>query len=146
MTDRDDHATSVAAEFADALDRDDYEAAREFLTDETIYTIHGKLYIGADEVLDRYRRSAEWAASSFEQVDYDSSVEPLEGNRVEVTFVDHITHGDESLDLEARQVLTIDTQLEVVDRIKHRDYQGEDERIEEFFQKTGVDRPSVSWT
>jgi hypothetical protein len=146
MTDRDDTVTEVATEFADALDRDDYDAAREFLTAETIYTIHGKLYIGADEVLDRYRRSAEWAASAFEQVDYESSVERLEGNQVEVTFVDHITHGDESLDLEARQVLTIDPQLEVVDRIKHRDYSGEDERIEEFFQKTGVDRPSVAWT
>ncbi|MFB6374728.1 MAG: hypothetical protein ABEN55_16775, partial [Bradymonadaceae bacterium] len=136
-----DVTTEVARQFAAALDRDDYETARTFLTEETTYTIHGKLYIGVEQIIDRYRRSSEWATSTFDQVAYESSVEPLEENRVRVTFVDHITHGDETLDHTARQVLTVDPEREVIDGIKHDDHADEDESIEDFFEKTGVSRP-----
>lgn len=141
MTDQSEATTEVARQFAAALDRDDFEAARAFLTEETTYTIHGKLYIGIEQIIDRYERSSEWAQSTFDRVDYESEVEPLEADRVRVIFVDHIEHAGETLDHEAGQVLTIDPEREVIDGIKHEDLEGEPEKVEEFFEKTGVSRP-----
>ena len=141
MTDRDDPTREIARQFADALDRDDYGTAADFLTPETTYTIHGRLFIGPDEILARYRDSSEWAHSAFDRIDYESSVELLDDDRVRVTFIDRITHAGETLEHEARQILRIDPEDEAIEGIKHVDLPEESEKIEEFFRKTGVDRP-----
>ena len=128
----------MAAAFAQALDRDDFDAARALLAESCEYDTGEGLVRGADAVLAPYRETSERCRRTFDEIVYASEVESAEGGRATILFIDRIRHRGLRHAFRCRQVIEVDERGRVA-RIEHREIDGEREKLEAFFRAAGVD-------
>ena len=133
----DERSLSIARRFAVALDNDDFDNATELLAVDCTYHIRDEIHRGAGEIIASYRQATEWAHETFDDIEYESEVEPLDGHRFVILFLDRLCHCGQSLDHRCRQILTIDDRAKIID-ILHEDLPGESERVEVFFESVGI--------
>jgi RimJ/RimL family protein N-acetyltransferase len=115
-----------ARAFAAALDEDDFERARPFVSPHCVYDVRGETLRGADAILASYAAATRSARSRFDDVRYESAVEP--GPRIRYTDIlrqagrEHRHHCAQSLTFEAG----------LITRIVHEDLPGEREALQRF--------------
>lgn len=131
-------ARTVAAMFAEALDRDDFDAARELLADDCEYDTGDGIVRGAGAVLAPYRETSQKARRTFDEIVYESEVERVDGARATILFTDRLRHAGRRHAFRCHQVIEVDGRG-LVTRIEHREIDGEREKLEAFFRAAGVD-------
>jgi hypothetical protein len=128
---------AVAERFAQALDGEDYAAARLCLAPDCEYSIRGVVHRGADAILAAYREAGEWGAAQLDGVRFESSVRAGDGGGAIVAFVDHLECRGEELTHRCEQRLAFD-EVGRIRRIEHVDLPGEREALEGFFARVGI--------
>ena len=88
--------TSIAKQFAEALDRDDFAAAESLLASECVYEARAGEIMGATAIVSSYREASAWAKDHLDSIQYASRVEDANESRAAVIFIDHITHQGKS--------------------------------------------------
>ncbi len=132
------HFQTVAKRFAAALDRCDFAEARRYLARDCRYEIGEEVLIGPEPIIASYRESDEWGRGVLEQVVYQSQVEES-GDHVTVTYIDRLFQHGETHEYRCRQHLWIDATGMIV-RIVHEELPGERERLDDAFERWGVER------
>ena len=130
-------AETVAA-FATALDRCDYPTAAALLAEDVEYVTGRQTLRGLAAIIASYREHDEWARRHLQSVRYESYVR-VDGDRVVITFIDHLTHDGATHTYECEQLVWID-QRGLVARILHREVPGQRDAVEVFLDRMGVRR------
>lgn len=122
---------------ARALDRDDYASATRLIAPNCIYDTGQGVLTGADNIVASYAENSAWGRAQFDELLFQSKVEPPTGQRVAVRFVDVIRKGDLEYRHECIQEFTVGEDGKVV-RIVHQDLPGETEALHDFFRRCGI--------
>jgi len=122
--------------FAQALDADDFAAARRYLAPDCRYHVRGETLHGPDAVLESYQQASRAAQALFDGVAYASQVLSIDGNTVRVGYEDILTLAGETHIHHARQRLTFGADGHIV-QIEHEDLPGERQRLQGFLARFG---------
>ena len=127
----------IAELFAKSLDEDDFERARQYLSDEACYDIGDETLRGPDAILASYRESTERAHRLLDGIRYESIVNVDEAGQVSIRYLDHISHAGVSFTHQCCQHLGFDEESRI-NHIRHEDLPGEPERLKAFFEQVGL--------
>jgi hypothetical protein len=135
-----DVAVMVAERFARLLDSRNYEALAELLSTDCEYELRGNVIRRCAAIVEKYRRSTEWAFDVFDRIEFSSNVNLESQDSARVTFFDELHLGSHVHRYKCQQILTT---LEDgrIKRIQHVDLAGEEAALEAFFTECGVNRP-----
>jgi hypothetical protein len=128
-------ALSTARRLAEALDAEDYSAARAILAPGCIYRTGTATLTGPDVVIASYRANGEAARRRFDGIEYASRVEPSGAAGAVITYTDRVRRGGERHEYRCRQHVRIGT-AGLVEEIRHEELPGEGERLQEFERRT----------
>jgi len=132
--------TDLVAELARALDAEDYGAARCLIAAECVFETGAAVVQGVEPIVASYAASGAWAKRTFEEVRYESRVEPIDDHTVAVEFTDYLMaagHGWHRY--RCRQEFTFGDDGRVI-RIVHRELPGEREDLQAFLDRCGIQR------
>ena len=130
----------VVEGLARALDADDFAAARTFLASECIYETGSETHHGPEAILASYAAASAWARRVFDEVRYESVVEPAVGTAATVNFMDYLLKaGARWHRHRCRQEFTVGPGGRVV-RIVHHEIAGERDAVEAYFRECGIER------
>jgi hypothetical protein len=130
----------VVERLARALDADDFAAARALLADDCVYQTGSETHHGPDQILASYAAASARAHRDFDEVRYESSVEPVMGATATVTFTDYLLKaGGRWHRHRCRQEFTLGAGGRIA-RIVHRDFPGEREALEAYLRECGIGR------
>ena len=132
------HSSVVA--FAAALDKDDFETAIGFVTDDCVYDAPSGQIIGAKSIMDSYAKNAAWAREAFDSLEFRSHVETRSSSEAVVEYTDITVHRGIRHTYRCQQFVTINEEGKI-SAIKHREIPGQQEVLNAFFDKVGVKRP-----
>jgi hypothetical protein len=134
---------TIVDALAKALDRDDFAAAGRLLSESCVYDSGRGRVTGRDAIIESYRSASDWAHAAFDEVVYESTIEPTETETsASVVYVDHVRKGELRHAHRCRQIVEVDARSGEIVAIAHRDIEGEAERLNAFFVACGVTRPS----
>ncbi|MCB9838161.1 MAG: nuclear transport factor 2 family protein [Phycisphaeraceae bacterium] len=125
----------IVTRFASALDTEDYDRALACLAPGCVYEIRGDTHRGPEAIVASYKGNGD-AAQSFDAIAYGSEVRPGEDGWVVIAFWDRITHAGETLLHRCEQWCRVGAGG-LIERIEHRDFPGERERLEAFKRRHG---------
>lgn len=128
---------AIAAAVAQALDADDFDAARLHLDEACEYTIGESRLVGPDAILASYAENTRRAHAAFEAVRYRSEPGAADGATVTMHYVDELEFGGERHVHQCRQHLTIGPGGRVV-RIVHEEIPGEHDALVAFVERHGI--------
>lgn len=130
----------VVERLAQALDADDFPAARALLADDCVYETGSETHHGLDEILASYAAASAWAHRVFDEVRYESAVEPVAGATATVSFTDYLLKaGGRWHRHRCRQEFTLGADGRIA-RIVHREIPGEREALEAYLLESGIER------
>jgi len=129
----------AAERFATALDDEDYAALEVLLSDDCRYDSPRGMLLGADLVLNSYRKATNWTKSNIQHVRYESTVRRDSEDAAIVTFLDKFEHAGHRHTYTCEQLLHIDTSGRIC-RIVHVEIPGEREAVDAFLDSIGVRR------
>jgi hypothetical protein len=124
-------ALRTARGLAQALDGEDYAAARQLLAENCVYHTGKGVLTGADPITASYRANGDSARKRFDAIEYASQVEPVDALRAVITYTDRVRRGEEWHEYRCRQQVRVDERGRIVE-IRHEELPGERERLEEF--------------
>ena len=102
------NATSDLAErFADALDRNDFAAAGELVSEDCAYSAASKEYRGRAEVMQSFMDASAWARERIERVTYRHSILLADDRAATIRFIDDLEHGGKRIIHECLMHLTL---------------------------------------
>jgi len=130
---------TIARQFAEALDRDDFDAARDLLHENVVYDAPNGRLDSRDAVIDSYARNARWARRAFDELTFRSDVQMLATDRAEILYTDETMHRGVHHIYQCRQIITFDDTGRI-SHIEHREIPGEKEKLEAFLDRVGVKR------
>jgi len=129
--------------FAVSLDHEDFDAATTFLDDSCTYDSPVGSVQGAAEIIDSYRKNAEWAADAFDELRYESAIELQPDGTVLITYTDNTVHSGMTHKYQCQQVLTFN-ECGKIAHITHQEIEGQKEALEGFLKRCGIKRPQTS--
>ena len=129
-------ALLTARRLAEALDAEDYVAARAILAAGCIYHTGTTTLTGPDAILASYQANGEAARGRFDGIEYSSRVEPSGAAGAVIIYTDRVHRGDERHEYRCRQHVRIG-KAGLVEEIRHEELPGERERLQEFERRTG---------
>lgn len=127
---------STAAALAKALDREDYESARQLLAEDCRYEIRGEVLEGADAIIESYRSNGDSGNERFDRVEYESAVEAIESG-ARINYTDRITKAGETHVHRCAQEVRANAEG-LIEFIRHVDLEGEREALQAFCERHGV--------
>jgi len=128
-----------ARAFAQALDREDYAAARGLLSPSCTYHIRSKTLRGREAVLSSYKTAGDWGQAHIDSIEYKSRVTRLSAFKYVIRFEDYLRHAGKRHKHVCRQVMTLGPSGKIKD-IRHKDLPGERKALKDFFRKAGLGR------
>src|SRR5271165_5962512 len=128
-------ALPTARRLAEALDAEDYTAARAILAAGCIYHTGTTTLTGPDAISASYRANGEAARGRFDVIEYASQVEPSGAAGAVITYTDRVHRGGERHEYRCRQHIRI-SKAGLVEEIWHEELPGERERLQEFERRT----------
>ncbi|MFC1636768.1 hypothetical protein ACFL5Z_18225 [Planctomycetota bacterium] len=137
MTDDGNKAVKQARLFAEALQLEDYQAARDLLAPECVYFQLARDLKGPKAVIDSYKQGAKWGIDQFDSVERESSVKPTEDGRALLTFFYKIRHKGKSLRFRSEQIIELDA-AGLIGRIEHIELASQANALFKFYFETGI--------
>ena len=131
-------SVEVARRFAKALDAEDYQTARAFLSAECEYTCRGSIFQGPDAIIASYQGTGDGAKRNFDSIHYESAVTGLSATTSLIHFTDHLCHRNERLTFKCQQQVEVNTDNLII-RIEHIDLAGQREALAEYMKKVGLE-------
>jgi hypothetical protein len=132
--------SDIVERLADALDRDDYEAAMKVMADRVRYSIGEQVLEGPEAVVQSYRTASETAHRLFDRVEYGHDVVSTDDpHTFRVSYSDKLTVSGESLTHMAEQQVTVDPEQGVIG-IVNVDVPGEREKVDAFLHRHDLSR------
>lgn len=128
--------SEIAAEFALALDREDYARAGALLDRGCVYRVRGERHVGPDSIVQSYKGNGDEAGRRFDSIEYASAVRADGADTAVIGFTDDIRHGGRRLVHTCEQRVKIGPGGLIVG-IEHVDLPGELERLERFKAECG---------
>lgn len=130
---------STGEQFAEALNCNDFEAAAAMLDEDCHYEIGDSPMVGRYEIIDSYRRNAQWAAENLDGIEYDNTVQALPNSGVCVTFIDHVSHRGLQHTYKCQQILRFDNDG-LISSIRHVEIEAERKALRRFLERCGINR------
>jgi hypothetical protein len=124
-------ALQAAERFASALDAEDFARVPTLLAPNCAYHAPEALLIGPDAIVASYRQNAEAARRRFDQIEYQSRVEPGSPAAALITFIDRVRIGGAWHEYRCRQRICVGAGG-LIEEIRHDEIAGEKERLEQF--------------
>jgi len=121
----------MARRLAEALDAEDYPAARATLAEGCVYHTGTTTLAGKDAIMASYRANAEAARGRFDAINYVSQVEPSGASRAVITYTDRVQLAGEWHEYRCRQHVRLG-ETGQVEEIWHEELPGERARLQEF--------------
>lgn len=131
----------TATAFAQALDEENYDRATSLLAEDCKYHFRGKITTGRDEIIRSYQQAGEWAATSFENIRYESRVTTKDTHTARIRFADITAHNGLHHRHECEQLVHVNDANQIT-RIEHIDLPGERDRLLAFLAKCGIEYPN----
>jgi hypothetical protein len=137
MTNDGYNAVNQARLFAEALEREDYETARNLLAPKCVYFQLARDLRGAEAVVASFARGAKWGIDQFDSVERESSVKATEDGRAMLTFFYKIRHKGKSLRIRSEQIIELD-EAGRIGRIEHVELASQANALFKFYLDTGI--------
>jgi hypothetical protein len=124
-------ATTVAGQFAAALDAEDYAAAFALLAEDCLYDIGAVVHAGRLAITESYRENADDARRRFDEVEYLSAVAATGERSAVITFIDRLRLGDQWHEHRCRQHIELNDRG-LITAIMHEELPGQREQLAAF--------------
>jgi hypothetical protein len=124
--------------FAEALDHDDYDAARELLEPDASYETGDSTTDGADAILASFRAVSDWGKAHLDALEFGHRIDDTNAP-MEIVFIDVLRKSGEQLRLEH----SMHVRLSPSGRIHHLRLErppGEQQLVTAFFERHGLVR------
>jgi hypothetical protein len=129
----------LASSLAQALDSEDYAAARAQIAEACVYESSRGQVTGVDWIVASYAAAGAWAKRTFSEVRYESRVEPVAERAVAVEFTDYLLAGGHGWHrYRCRQEFTFGAGDQVV-RIVHQELPGQREALNAYLARCGIE-------
>jgi hypothetical protein len=125
---------SIAEQFAALLNAANFDEAAELLAEDCRYHYWEGDYAGRNNVINIYKQNHKHTTDTFDEVQYGSTVELMDGGVCRITFYDKIFLGDKSHEMKSHDDLTIANGL--ITDIHHKEIPGETEAFMAFWRST----------
>lgn len=135
------HTLEVARKWAALLDAESFDELPAMLHADCEYDSPKGIVTGSREIIDTYRRNAQWAHEVFDHIAWDSEIAPESDGRVRLTFIDTTRHRGVDHVYRCQQIIRIDAEQRI-DRIEHVALPSEERALEAFFDRVGIRRGS----
>lgn len=133
-------AEAIVRRLAEALDADDFAAARTLLEDDCVYVGATGTFEGPEAIIGSYAEASAWARRTLDDVRYESETGPADGATVPVTYTDYLLKaGGRWHRYRCRQDVTVGVGGRIA-RIVHRELPGEREALDAYFRESGIER------
>lgn len=132
-------AFAVLESFAQALDHDQFEAAKRYLSHDCVYRTPSRTFNGPAEIIESFKESSSWAHSNIERVTFVHIVEDCGDCSRRIRFFDLLEHNG----MRFRHVCLMHSRLNdqgLITELKLEDLPGEKEKVNEFFARVGIVR------
>lgn len=130
---------SIISSLVRSLDRAEFDVAANCLSASCTYEIRGEVVEGTGAVVHTYATNHAWAVRTLDRLRYRSRVEGTAPGVAIVTFEDHIEHQGKRHLYRCEQQMSVG-RSKLVERILHRELDGEREALARFFESVGVRR------
>ena len=126
---------------AEALGREDYQAARRLLAPGCVYFQLARDLRGPEAVVASFERATKWGTDQFDSIVRESSVKPTKDSRAMLTFFYHIRHKGKSLKIRSEHIIELD-ESGLIGRIEHVELASQANALFKFYMDVGIIRKS----
>jgi hypothetical protein len=124
--------------FSSALDNDDFEEARRYLSKNCVYFIDGRTLTGADEIVNSYERNMTEARNKLDRLEWGKTeIKKLNALEYLLYFTDLLTHKGVNHVYKCSQRLRLNESGEIIE-ITHFEEGEERKNLELFYSKVGI--------
>jgi len=132
-------ALTVARKWTELLDAESFGELPAMLHPDCVYESPKGTVTGAREIINTYRRNAEWAHETFDHISWGSEMVQEPDGCIRITFTDTTRHRGVDHVYRCQQVIRVDAKQRI-DRIEHVAIASEEQALQEFFDGVGVRR------
>jgi hypothetical protein len=127
---------------AEALDADDYAAAKQLFEPEADYDTGTKIINGADAILAEFRRTSEWGRAHLDALEFSHEIED-EVSPFEILFIDVLRKDGDQIRVEHTMHVTL-SQQGSVHHLRLETPPGVQRLVDEFFDRHGLNPDSAT--
>lgn len=135
-----DHPPSyfIARQFGRALDRDDYQKARNLLSKEAIYHIGKETLKGPEAICNSYESNMIEGKKKLDKLEWGTAeISPLSKYEYLIHFTDFLEHKGKTFIHQCSQKVTV-SKDHLIRKIEHQENKIEQERLESFYKSVGL--------
>lgn len=121
--------------FAEALSKEQFKTALQYLSTHCIYTIGEQVIEGPHAILKSFQKNASWARDKFEKVVYSNQVESASAHQYIITSLDCISSKNNQIEYKSQYI--IEVAMGKIIQITYREISGESEALKQFLIKIG---------
>ena len=128
----------IAEKFGQSLDNDDFDLARELISDGCKYVIGSSTLIGPVRICQSYEQNMIDGRSKLDDLKWgESKIESISDSEFYVHFIDYLTHKSIKHVHRCKQKLTIDSDGKITG-IEHIHDKDEQDRLSKFYAEVGL--------
>ena len=129
---------SIAEQFGQTLDADDFVAFRALLHPECVYQFRDTMMNGPAEIAGSYEKNMVEGKKKLDKLVWGKArIEEVSERVFDVHFTDYLGHQGLEHTYRCKQRVTVHEEGSVI-RIEHVDDPVESEKLKEFYQKVGL--------
>lgn len=128
----------IALTFGTALDNDDYAKAKTVVAPDCTYDIGSAVLKGPDQIIDSYEENMKKGKIKFDKLVWGKcKIVPVDDQKFEVHFSDHLTKNGKTHNYKCKQILTINEDG-LIANIEHQEFPGEKEKLHSFYNSVDI--------
>ena len=129
---------TIAQQFGNSLDQDDFEATQKLLSKDCKYHIGSKVLSGPIDICNSYEQNMIEGRKKLDQLVWGKSkIEPINEFEFFVHFTDHLTHKGITYTHRCKQKLLINHNGQI-SQIIHVGDPEEQERLNDYYSSVGI--------
>jgi ketosteroid isomerase-like protein len=126
---------------AEAMRRDDWDAAARLLAPDCAYFHVARDVRGPQAIIECFQRDKKWGADQLDSVERERSVGPGPDGRAVITSLYHIHHRGHSLTIRSEHIIELD-EAGLIERIEQIELASQANALFRFYMKVGIIRKS----
>ncbi len=139
MDDDASKAVERGRRFAEAVQRQDWDAAARLLAPDCSYFQVVRDVRGPQAIVECFQRDRRWGADQFDSVEQERSAAPGPDGRVSITCLYHVRHKGHSLTIKSEHVIELDG-AGLIGRIEQVELASQANALFRFYAKVGIIR------
>lgn len=129
---------TIAENFGNALDKDNFEMVKTLLTTDCEYFIGDTTLVGKDAIAGSYESNMIEGRNKMDKLEWGKSkIESINESEYFVHFTDYLTHKGETYTHRCKQKVSVNTDAKIF-KIVHINNSEEQQKLTQFYKRVGI--------